>query len=117
MSQSLCETTGCTDECYDTCAKGKCSIGRKHFRKGGVCCATCYWFCTRCSGTFYHEDLNYFTDVTPDGDWETDEDGEVFLCHCCTIAVGKDYRPYVPRPLGEVVATYTLKPVQKKSEV
>src|SRR5215213_10169572 len=73
-----CLNTGCFSTCFATCADGTCSVDRKHFRTGGVCCMSCYDMCARCDGAFYHEGL---TTIGEDADGDS-----IRVCHCCLIA-------------------------------
>jgi hypothetical protein len=58
----------------------RCSVGRKHFTKGGVCCISCFGSCWVCDAPIYNEDLHYVGD---------DVEGDAMrVCHCCLIAAG-----------------------------
>lgn len=82
MSDATCEGPGCNDDCTSWCAKGRCQVGRKHFRTGGVCCISCFGSCFACDGAFYVESLTFV------GERSDPEDGEMVdarLCHCCLL--------------------------------
>ena len=82
-ADGLCAGPGCDDACLTgaSCATtGTCTVERKHFRRGGMCCLSCTGTCFDCDGTFYWEGLTTLPEPDPD------EDGDlvdVHLCHCC----------------------------------
>lgn len=82
---ALCTSSGCDATCIDdaSCARtGTCSVERKHFRRGGVCCLSCCATCFDCDGSFYWEGLARMPDDEPDSDGDL---VDVNLCHCCHL--------------------------------
>lgn len=92
LSTSACPDADHDDSCLPGCREdGSCSVERKHFTRGGVCCMSCYDSCSACGGSHFHEGLWHVGTML-------DEDGDRIdarVCHCCLVRLA---RSLVPRP-------------------
>jgi len=85
-----CADTGCTDRCLPKCGQdGICSVGRKHYIRGGVSCMGDSWDCDRCGAPIEWGSLHDASSVEQDDTWlwwdPIGKPTEAWVCHCCAI--------------------------------